>query len=137
MGIVSQKLRDSARGQPCSLRSGYCNHDPETTVLAHLPSVVKGMGTKSNDWHAVFACSRCHEALDQHQSKYLDVIRAIEETQRFWVDNGMIIIAGDTKKPRKPSSKTVQGKSIYYTPDTLKGTIVAHDEPVDGEWRKP
>ena len=29
-------LRKAARGQMCTVRiPGYCNHDPETSVLAH------------------------------------------------------------------------------------------------------
>ena len=33
MGLVSQRLRDSAKGQPCMFRLSYCcNHDPATTV---------------------------------------------------------------------------------------------------------
>ena len=117
MGIVSQKLRDSARGQTCSLRfAGCCNYDPTTTVLAHLPSPVKGMGTKSDDWHAVFACRACHDALDQHdydpREIDRDVLHALQRTQKVWRDMGLIIIAGDNEKPRKPSSKTLPRRPL-------------------------
>ncbi len=38
MRVVSKKVRDSARGQDCTVRiPGTCNFDPATTVLAHLP----------------------------------------------------------------------------------------------------
>lgn len=59
-------LRQFARGQECTLRlEGVCNHDPETTVLAHI--VRKGhstMGGKPHDLSAVHACSACHDVID-------------------------------------------------------------------------
>ena len=58
MKVSSKKLRESARGMDCALRiPGACNHNPETTVLAHLPCGHKGVGMKSPDNMAVFACS--------------------------------------------------------------------------------
>ena len=33
---VSHPLRQAARGERCTLRLWCCNHDPETTVLAHI-----------------------------------------------------------------------------------------------------
>ena len=59
-----QKLRDSARGEECTLRIyPYCNGNPETVVLCHLPSG-SGMGQKSPDWFAVYGCSSCHDIID-------------------------------------------------------------------------
>lgn len=44
---------------------GICNHDPETTVLAHVRrGHVAGMGQKPADLIAVYACSACHDAID-------------------------------------------------------------------------
>lgn len=61
----SKALRDSARGQCCTLQiPGICNGNPETTVLCHLPSNTHGMGYKSDDYWAVFGCSSCHDAID-------------------------------------------------------------------------
>lgn len=116
MGIVSQKLRDSAKGQECTFQIvGVCNHNPETTVLAHLPSQVAGKGTKSDDWHAAFACSACHEALDQHllseANELAFCFRALQRTQKVWRDMGLITIAGDNEK--KPSKKTLPPKPLY------------------------
>ena len=112
MGIVSQKLRDSARGQLCTLEIvGVCNHDPATVVLAHLQSEVKGAATKSDDWNACFACSACHTHLDEQwlpsgwASWYS--LRALQRTQKIWRDAGLIVIAGDNPKPKPPSSKTI------------------------------
>jgi hypothetical protein len=64
-----QKLRDSARNEECTLRiHPYCNNNPETVVLCHLPSG-SGMGQKSPDWFAVYGCSACHDILDGRVSK--------------------------------------------------------------------
>ena len=115
MGIVSQKLRDSARGQICTLRTCICNYNPETTCLAHLPSPVKGMGNKSDDWHAVFACSACHDAMDRHspvETNWTAVrLRALQETQRIWFEMGLLKIPETVARP-KPLSKTVARRHI-------------------------
>ena len=67
--IRSKKLRNAARGQRCTLRFPHiCNHDPATTVLAHLHDETFGMGMKADDTSAVHACSACHAALDLHQT---------------------------------------------------------------------
>lgn len=59
-----QKLRDSARGEECTLAiHPYCNGDPTTVVLCHLPSG-SGTGQKSPDWFAVYGCSSCHDIID-------------------------------------------------------------------------
>lgn len=60
------KLRQSARGQDCTLNIiGICNYDPSTTVLAHLPDGTNGMGKKAGkDENGCFACSSCHDAVD-------------------------------------------------------------------------
>jgi Protein of unknown function (DUF1364) len=120
MGFVSQTLRDSAKGQDCTLQlPGVCNHDPATTVLAHLPSPVKGMGTKSDDFHAVFACSNCHTHMDmqrQHPTLPSYQLSALQRTQKFWFDNGLLTIAADKgmKIKRAPStSKTLPPRKLF------------------------
>lgn len=94
----SKKLRDSARGQECTLRiPGVCNFNPETTVLAHIACGQKGMGLKSPDNMAVFACSCCHDVLDGRAKGDLtdaDKLRALAETQGFWLRNGHMTIKG-------------------------------------------
>lgn len=97
--IVSKKLRDSARGQDCTLRIiGVCNFNPETTVLAHLPCGHKGMGMKSPDNMAVFACSDCHDRLDFRVKggdiDARDLLRALAETQAAWLRMGLMTIKG-------------------------------------------
>jgi hypothetical protein len=95
MGAVIPKLRQSARGQGCTVRiPGVCNGNTETTVLAHLPSGQKAMATKSDDWNACFSCSACHEAIDQHRLSKEDelrtILRALQRTQRIWFVSGLM-----------------------------------------------
>lgn len=97
MKVSSKKLRESARGMDCALRiPGACNHNPETTVLAHLPCGHKGVGMKSPDNMAVFACSSCHDALDGRRQDVVidwrDVLRALAETQLHWIEKGMMVV---------------------------------------------
>lgn len=96
--VRSSKLRDSARGQECTLRvAGVCNYNPETTVLAHLDSEVKGMAIKSADTFAVYTCSCCHEWLDRHQGSREErswySLRALDRTHRVMVQQGLLVVA--------------------------------------------
>lgn len=99
MRVISQKLRDSARGKDCTLRLfGVCNFNPETTVLAHLPCGHKGVGMKGPDHMAVFACSACHDVIDSRSRRYEvepgDFLRALAETQMQWIESGLMTIKG-------------------------------------------
>jgi hypothetical protein len=108
MGIVSKRLRASAKGRECTMRTPYCNHNPETTVLAHLPSPVKGMATKSDDYWAVFACSSCHAAMDEHKLLGMTAryqLDALQRTQKIWFEEGYLTIVGDDKEPKPRHSK--------------------------------
>lgn len=67
-------LRKLAQGKPCMVRlPEVCNHNPETTVLAHirLPGV-SGMGTKAPDLIGAWCCSSCHDAIDRRAHMDLD-----------------------------------------------------------------
>ena len=67
---MSKKQR-SARGQDCTLTiPGVCNHNPETTVLAHVGH--HGSAKRNHDEDAVFACSACHDAIDYRTKVFLD-----------------------------------------------------------------
>ncbi len=98
MRVISQKLRDSARGQDCTLRlTGICNFDRETVVLAHLPCGLKGTGMKGPDNIAVFACSACHfyaDGPDRWSIHARDYLRALAETQMCWIESGLMKIEG-------------------------------------------
>jgi hypothetical protein len=119
MGLQSKRLRESARGRFCTLGfPGVCNHDKETTVLAHLPSDVQGIGVKSDDFHAVFACHACHVHMDQHlphpnMAGYQ--LRALQRTQKWWFDNGLFRIVADKDEPvaRKTSKITPPPRKMF------------------------
>ena len=92
----SPALRKSAKGETCTLQIvGVCNHNPETTVLAHLPDESKGMGRKSDDFVACFACSSCHDYVDRrvkndpYNCEWF-MRRAQNRTWRRWIELGLI-----------------------------------------------
>ncbi len=94
MSVVSRKLRESARGRDCTLRlPGVCTFDPATTVLAHLPCGQRGVGLKSLDVVACFACVACHDAIDGRRKAEFDafdLLRALAETQAVWINEGLL-----------------------------------------------
>jgi len=90
-------LRKEARGRPCQIQIfGVCNHNPETSVLCHLPS--GAMGMKADDIHAAIACSNCHDAVDGRRSVMgatpaevkLMFLEAVIRTQRLWREEGLM-----------------------------------------------
>jgi hypothetical protein len=98
--IRSNKLRQSARGEDCTFQiPGVCNHDPETTVLCHLPDESHGMGRKSDDFCSAYGCSNCHDAIDGRMNcfddgaaKYMVINRAMVRTWRRMIEKGLIVI---------------------------------------------
>ena len=68
------KLRKAAEGRECMVRlPGICNHNPETTVLAHVRLAgVSGMGIKADDLLGAWCCSACHDAIDRRSNMDLD-----------------------------------------------------------------
>lgn len=98
MKITSKKLRDSARGQDCTVRlPGVCSFDANTTVLAHLPCGQKGMGMKGFDTVAVYACSACHDVVDGRapgEVDWADILRAIAETHESLIRAGILTVRG-------------------------------------------
>lgn len=97
MRVVSQKLRDSAKGKTCTMRLAGCDFGTETTVLAHLPCGNKGTGMKSPDLIAVRACANCHAQIDgpnRWEIPASDYLRALAETQLQWIEDGLLTVAG-------------------------------------------
>lgn len=102
--IRSAALMNAAYGMPCSLRlPGICNHNPHTSVMAHLPGIGKGVATKVSDLHTAFACSACHDAIDRFTwekqgltaSIVLDaMLRGHAETQARLTISGIIKVRG-------------------------------------------
>lgn len=60
------KLTKEAKGRECQARLfGVCNHNPETTVLAHIRKAgITGIGKKANDILGAWLCYNCHMAID-------------------------------------------------------------------------
>lgn len=63
---MAGRLRQSAKGKECEIRIPFtCNHNPETTVLAHIRRAgIAGLGIKPPDVCGVLCCSSCHDVID-------------------------------------------------------------------------
>lgn len=64
------KFTEAARGMDCQVRlPGICNFNAETTVLAHYRLAgTCGTGIKPPDLLGAWACSACHDAIDQRSA---------------------------------------------------------------------
>lgn len=64
--MSQSRITKAARGRDCQVRiEGFCNWNPETTVLAHYRMAgTCGTGIKPNDLQAAWCCSSCHDILD-------------------------------------------------------------------------
>ena len=67
-------LRKLAKDRPCMVRlPEICTGDTRTTVLAHVRMAgISGMGMKSPDLIAAWACSACHDAIDRRSHTDLE-----------------------------------------------------------------
>ncbi len=101
--IRSNKIRDAARGQACTLQIvGVCSGDWSTTVLAHLPDESHGIARKSDDLSSCTACAACHSVIDgrakwpgtEHEYKDWYLRRAQTRTWRVWVELEVVTIKG-------------------------------------------
>ena len=92
--VKSKKLRDSARGENCTLRLPGCLFQNETVVLAHAPGTgMKGIGAKVPDIFSMYACHHCHDVIDGRQRgewEYRDIVRAMAETQIRFMEKGLL-----------------------------------------------
>ncbi|TJU85616.1 MAG: DUF1364 domain-containing protein [Mesorhizobium sp.] len=122
MGAVSTKLRNSARNQPCTFNTPFCNHDPATVVLCHIRDEAAGKATKANDYSSAFGCSSCHHAIDLHwlskEDELFYSLRAMQRTLHIWVQSGIVFVPQDTHRP-KPSSKIMDRRHIA-TGETIR-----------------
>ena len=94
------KITQSAKGRPCQMRlECVCNHNPETTVAAHLrmSGLGGGIGAKPYDLFTAHLCSACHDAADDrdrrgHNKDYVrrKFMEAVFRTQKILVDEGII-----------------------------------------------
>jgi hypothetical protein len=87
-------LRLYAKGQNCQVRlENVCNHNPETTVLAHFRiSGISGMGLKAPDLLGAWACSNCHSYVDTHHddSTRLSHCKGVLRTIAALIEDGKI-----------------------------------------------
>jgi hypothetical protein len=62
----SQAIRDSARGECCTILLPGCDGGGPTTVWCHLPELVadRGMGLKGIDVLGACGCRSCHDIVD-------------------------------------------------------------------------
>lgn len=95
-------LRKYAKGKPCMIRvPGWCNHEPETTVLCHYRLAgYSGIGLKNEDIMAAFGCSSCHAIVDGQQQGGLSrtqrqflLCEGVMRTQAYLLERGIITIA--------------------------------------------
>jgi hypothetical protein len=113
MGIVIQKLRDSAEGQDCTFKlPGICNGDRQTTVLCHCRIGYLGGASKPDDFSsAAFGCHACHTAIDNHMlPAHVEAatwLRAIQQTQRIWYEAGLMKFPEAPERRVKTLSKIV------------------------------
>jgi Protein of unknown function (DUF1364) len=90
-------LRKLARGKPCQIRSAVCNHDPETTVLAHYRLIgISGAGLKSPDVMGAWGCSSCHMVVDgqvlgmSKEQRDLLLLQGVMRTQNELIKLGIL-----------------------------------------------
>lgn len=90
--LVSPAIRRSAKGKPCYLRLGCCEHDDTTTVAAHVRAFgIAGMGEKPDDIFVIYACAACHREFDEGDGwGWDDILRGLMFTQRDMLRNGLI-----------------------------------------------
>ena len=75
------KITEFAEGKDCTVRiPGICNHNPETSVWAHLNSIRwgAGRGIKAKDVCGLIACSACHTVIDGGPTDYRYTKKQIE-----------------------------------------------------------
>lgn len=88
--IKSKKIRESARGEDCTLRVSPLCRDGDTVVFCHLNTGFRGVGLKSPDLFGVYGCYECHNMLDKSEVGYQDQLRALTETQMKLYDKGLL-----------------------------------------------
>ena len=78
--FVSKILRDFASWQECTMKSEWCNNNPETVVLCHSRRRAgAGMGQKPHDFWGYHGCSDCHA--HEHELEDRELLDAIRRTQ--------------------------------------------------------
>jgi len=92
------KLTKVAKGRECTVNLyPYCEHNPETVVLAHAPCEDKCMSKKSPDWWGAYACYTCHMILDGQQKSDIPQeelfrchMRGVYRTLKMIIEEGLL-----------------------------------------------
>jgi len=67
-------LRKAAQGRECTIRiPGICNHNPETSCLAHYRLTgTCGTGCKPDDEQGAISFNACHDVIDGHHRRFCE-----------------------------------------------------------------
>lgn len=92
--IESKKVRESAKGETCTLRlPNICDRDPEKVMLCHINSFRKGVGNKSHDIHGYYGCYSCHMKETANEVDAIDLLRALIESQDRMIQKDLIEVS--------------------------------------------
>lgn len=82
----SQKLRDSARGEDCTVRIPGCPADPEKTIWSHYRGSAGGKAgaRKSDDICGAYACTYCDAVYDGQAPRPAGLTK--EDVDRLWLE---------------------------------------------------
>ena len=84
--IKSKKIRDSAKGEECTLQiGGICDGDNDTVVLCHFGVHSGGSARLNGDLSAGYGCMKCHNCIDRRE--YHSVSEADRE---FYMRRSMV-----------------------------------------------
>jgi len=95
--LRSKKIRDSAKGEDCTLRlSPNCTDEWGAVVLCHVGKL-SGTSAKCHDTFAVYGCNYCHDIIDSRVKTDIakgqiarEKLRALEETQSKFIQKNLI-----------------------------------------------
>ena len=96
---MPNKIRESAKGEMCSLRlSPMCTDEYGAVVLCHIGKR-RGIAIKCTDNMAVYGCNHCHDIIDgrvKSEFSKLELesekLRALEETQAKLIDKDLLVL---------------------------------------------
>ena len=73
-----QRIRDSARGEPCLIRLPGCPCDPARTIWSHYRGSAggKGMGLKAHDVAGAYGCTFCDGVYDGQAARPAGMTKA-------------------------------------------------------------
>lgn len=82
----SQKLRDSAKGEPCLVVIPGCPQDPEQTIWSHYRGTAggKACARKSDDICGAYACTYCDAVYDGQRQRPEGLTK--EDVDRLWLE---------------------------------------------------